>query len=113
MATSTAPLDQYGIESEIIRFVQMLEEETENYAIVARDHAKKEAIHKTEWAKAYMSATGPVAERTAWSDYKTKDTLFDMKLADALMRAKREKLNSVRTNIDALRTLSANVRAQT
>ena len=110
---ATAPLDQYGIESEILRFVEMLEEETEAFAVVARDHAKKEALQKTEWAKAYLGANGPVTERTAWADYKTKDTLFDAKIAEALMRSKREKLNSTRTTLDSLRTLSANVRAQT
>lgn len=109
----TAPLDQYGIESEIVRFVGMLEEETEQFAIVARDHAKKEAIHKSNWAKAYLAADGAVAQRTAWADWQTKDSLFDVKLAEALTRAKREKLASIRTNLDSLRTLSANVRAMT
>jgi hypothetical protein len=37
---------------------------------------------------------------------------MDTKLADGLVRAKREKLLSLRTSIDALRTLNANVRVQ-
>jgi len=36
----------------------------------------------------------------------------DYEIAEALVKAKREKLLSLRTSIDALRTLNANVRAQ-
>lgn len=107
------PISQYEIESNIARLIEELEEETENYAISARDHAKKEAHHKTKWAQSYLKSDGPVKERESWSDYHNSDSLFDVKIADALMRAKREKLHSLRTSIDALRTLAANVRAQT
>jgi hypothetical protein len=55
---------------------------------------------------------GSIKEREAWADYKLSDEVFDHKIAEGLMKAKREKLLSVRTSIDALRTLNANVRAQ-
>ncbi len=107
------PISQYEIEENIVRLVEELEEETENFAITARDHAKKEALHKTKWAQAYLKAEGSVKERESWSEYRNSDSLFDVKIAEALMKSKREKLHSLRTSIDALRTLAANVRAQT
>lgn len=107
------PILQVDIEENIVRLVVELEEETENFAIVSRDHAKKEAHYKTQWAQAYLKAQGPVKERESWADYRTSDALFDVKIADALMRAKREKLYSLRTSLDAYRTLAANIRAQT
>ena len=44
--------------------------------------------------------------------YKLADENFDFKIAEALLKSKREKLLSLRTSIDALRTLNANVRIQ-
>jgi hypothetical protein len=38
--------------------------------------------------------------------------MYQFKIAEALVKAKREKLLSLRTSVDALRTLNANVRAQ-
>jgi hypothetical protein len=67
---------------------------------------------KAEWAKEYLSAKGSIKEREAWADYKLADQEFEAKVAEALVKAKREKLLSLRTSIDALRTLNANVRSQ-
>jgi hypothetical protein len=90
----------------------MLEQETEAFEQLAEDNAKKEALYKSNWAKEYLSAKGSIREREAWSDYKLSDEGYDYKIAEALVKAKREKLLSLRTSIDALRTLNANVRAQ-
>ena len=107
-----APISQVDIEQEIIRFVNMLEEETENFELLAKDHAKKDANYKSSWAKAFLAQQeGSVKHRESWADYETADARFDAQVADALMRAKREKLSSLRTSIDALRTLAANVRS--
>ncbi len=106
------PISQVEIENEILRFLDMLEQETEAFEQLAEDNAKKEALYKSNWAKEYLSAKGSIREREAWSDYKLSDEGYDYKIAEALVKAKREKLLSLRTSIDALRTLNANVRAQ-
>jgi hypothetical protein len=91
----------------------MLEDETETFEMLAQDAAEKEALFKTMWAREYLSAKGSIKEREAWSDYKLEKEIHDTKIAEALVKAKRERLSSLRTSIDALRTLAANVRAQT
>jgi hypothetical protein len=106
------PVTQVEIETEIIRLSALLEEETERYAVLIEDHAKKEARHKKEWAKSYLAADGAVKERESWAEYKTADGLFEMKVAEALAKAKKEKLTSLRTSLDSLRTLAANLRVQ-
>jgi hypothetical protein len=107
-----APISQVDIEEEIIRLIGDLESETETFETLSIDAAKKESRFKSEWAKAYLSAQGSIKEREAWADYQISDPHMDWKIADALVRAKREKLASIRSSIDALRTLNANVRAQ-
>jgi len=108
----SAPISQVEIEEELLRLLELLEEHTEAFETLAEDSAKKEARLKGEWAKEYLSAKGSIKEREAWADYKLADQEFEAKVAEALVKAKREKLLSLRTSIDALRTLNANVRSQ-
>lgn len=108
----TRPISQVEIESEIMRMIELLEQETENFEKLAQDAAAKEAILRSEWAKQYLTASGAVREREAKADVHMGDIMYDSKIADSLVKAKREKLLSLRSSIDALRTLNANVRAQ-
>jgi hypothetical protein len=110
--TRTKPISQVEVEQEIMRLMELLEEETEAFEKLAEDCAKKEALYKSNWAKEYLSAKGSIREREAWADYKLSDEAYDYKISEALVKAKREKLISLRTSIDALRTLNANVRTQ-
>lgn len=107
-----APISQVEIEQALMRLLNDLEDETEAFESLAEDAAKKEALYKANWAKEYLSAKGSIKEREAWADYKMSDEAYDHKIAEALVKSKREKLTSLRTSIDALRTLNANVRAQ-
>ena len=106
------PISQVEIESEIMRLLGILEEETEAFEVLAVDASKKEALYKSNWAKEYLSAKGSIKERESWADYKMDELAYDYKIAEALVKAKREKLLSLRTGVDAMRTLNANVRAQ-
>jgi hypothetical protein len=106
------PISQVEIEEEIIRLTDLLENETESFEQLAVDSAVKESNYKASWAKEYLGAKGSIKEREAWADYKLEDMAMQFKISEALVKSKREKLNSLRTNVDALRTLAANVRAQ-
>jgi hypothetical protein len=109
----TSPIALADIEENIIRLVESLEEHTEAFEVLAVDHSKKDARFKSSWAKEYLAANGSIKERESWADYKLSDENYEVKVADALLKAKKEKLNSIRTALDSLRTLAANVRAQT
>lgn len=110
--TRTAPISQVEIEDQIQNLLAELEDETEAFERLSEDAAKKESIYKAESAKAYLSAEGSIKQREAWADYQTASIHMDWKIAEALCKAKREKLGSIRTAVDALRTLNANVRVQ-
>ena len=106
------PISQVEIENELLRLMSLLEEETEAFETLAEDAAKKDALYKANWAKEYLAAKGSIKEREAWADYKLSEESYDYKISEALVKSKREKLTSLRTSIDALRTLNANVRSQ-
>lgn len=112
MNRRNGPISQVDIENTLMSLIDELEEETEAFEVLAEDSAKKEAIYKANWAKEYLGAKGSIKERESWADYKMADEQYDFKIAEALMKSKREKLLSLRTSIDAMRTLNANVRAQ-
>ena len=92
--------------------MDLLEEETEAFEVLAVDAAKKESLYKSHWAKEYLSAKGSIKEREAWADYKMDELNYESKIAEALMKTKREALLSIRASMDAMRTLNANVRVQ-
>ena len=108
----TTPISQIDIEQELLRLMDMLEEETKQFDSLSMDMAKKEALYKANWAREYLSAKGSIKEREAWADYKLDQEYFEYKCAEALVKSKREKLLSVRSSMDAIRTLNANVRNQ-
>ena len=108
----SSPISQVEIEQELLRFMDMLENETEVFEVLAVDAAKKESLYKSNWAKEYLSAKGSIKEREAWADYKMDIFNYEHKIAEALVKTKRESLLSIRASMDAMRTLNANVRAQ-
>jgi len=108
----SSPISQVEIEQELLRFMDMLENETEVFEVLAVDAAKKESLYKSNWAKEYLSAKGSIKEREAWADYKMDTFNYEHKIAEALVKTKRESLLSIRASMDAMRTLNANVRAQ-
>jgi DNA repair exonuclease SbcCD ATPase subunit len=100
------------IEGEIERLGALLEDATEEYAERAEAAAYAEVEFKVEHAKAYLRTKGTVPERAAWADYRTEEHLRKHKLADALLKATRERLTTLRAQLDYLRSLNANVRHQ-
>jgi hypothetical protein len=115
MSMNTArnkPLTPVEVECELIRLTGAMEEETEAFEVLAKDHAQKDAAYKKEWFKEYLAAEGAVKQKESWAGYKTSELYYDAVVAEALVKAKREKLHSLRTACDSLRTIAANVRAQ-
>ena len=106
------PISQVEIEQELLRLMDLLEKQTEEFESAAIDCAKKEALYKGNWAREYLSAKGSIKEREAWADYKMDQQNYEFKIAEGLVKAKRESLLSIRSSMDAIRTLNANVRTQ-
>jgi len=107
------PISQVDVENELLRLISLLEEETENFEVTAMDNARNEAEFKRSWARTYLVSSGSIRNREAEADDRNSQIFLDFKVSEALMKSKREKLLFLRTSIDALRSLNANVRYQT
>jgi hypothetical protein len=107
------PITQVDVEEEIMRLVETLEARTENFEQLAVDAAEKEADFKKVWAGVYLETSGTIRDREANADVMCTDAFREHKIAEALVKSARESLLFLRTSIDALRSLNANVRYQT
>jgi len=109
-------LTQGEVEAQILQAVEALEESTENYAILSDEAATAEADYKLRHARAIVTLSdvkATAAEKGARADLTSAEELRAWKIAEARRQASKEHLLSLRARLDALRSLSANIRAQT
>lgn len=111
-------LTQADIEKEIMRLSDALEEETYRYANVSDSAAEAEAEYKLVHARATIKVADEnrgdrqvtVNEREALAHSAASDQFRRSNVQAAAAKASREHLLSLRSRLDALRTLAANVR---
>ena len=107
---------QLDIENEIIRLEGVLEGTTDDFASIAIDAARAEARYRVDYAKAFARyRMNGDSEKTseAKATVECAELLMERRSKEAQQRGLEEKCRSLRSSLDAVRTLSANVRAQT
>jgi len=105
-------LTQVEVEHQIMRLITEQETAVEEFEDLAVLAAEAEAEYKLGWARDFISQKdkGSIKDREAWADYKNAGLFREWKVRDAVIKAKREKLNSIRSALDSLRTINANLR---
>ena len=107
------PLTQIRIESEIARLSALLESTTDELAGRMEDAAAREVAWKVAEAGALLKSEQKSAElRKADALIHCRKEYGEHLSADALRDALSEKCRTVRAQLDALRSLNANVRVQ-
>lgn len=101
------------IEQELVRVLDLLEQATYDYRELSEQAAKAHSFYKGLYWEEYLKAEGAVREREALAGMATRGRYKEDQLAEGAVKAQRELLTSLRTRVDILRTLSANVREQT
>lgn len=117
MALARSPLTQHEVETLILDLTDALADATESYA----DLCDATAVAEMDYKHAFHSAvvglahaertTADVRKSTAWLHSESAERGYTTVAASK--EAAREHLRSLTTRIEALRTVSANVRAQT
>lgn len=111
------------VEEEIVRISDAMEESVNEYADLAEAAAKAEHAYKVKKAKENLVAsTQPgngkdgrttVDEREAMVTVACDKELLDHLIADALEASAKEVMRIQSNRLDGLRTIAANIRAQT
>lgn len=121
---NSAVLTQAGVEQEIRRISDEMEEavyELAEYAVAA---AEAEVTHKVAYAQARLATasmsggSGPggrvtEGDKESRANIDTEHQLRTRLISEARHEVAQEKLRSMRSRLDALRTISANIRSQT
>jgi hypothetical protein len=103
-------LTAVDVESEIIRLSEKLEAETHALAVVAEEEARAEVAFKREFARRFLEASGPMEERRQKATLLAEPQLTSYRIRDAVHSSKQELLRTLRAQMDALRTIAANIR---
>lgn len=113
--TAERYITQSDIENEIVRIGDLLEQATANLATDLETWANAEADYKIAFAHAYRACPDKTPEhlRRQIATEETKDDLRASLMGEAVKVAMQEKCRQLRAQLDAVRTLSANVRSQT
>lgn len=115
---SLDPMSQIQVEQEIHRLSQELTKQTEEHANLAVRAAKADTQYDLAHARALLGTPKvidgeklTVAEREAKALIAVEDEVSENNLAEAIYRASVERGRNLRAQLDALRTIAANVRA--
>jgi len=116
--TEAHDLTQLDVENEILRLSAQLESATYEFRDYLTAAARAEAAYRLEYARAFTRLRmGPdkLSEKTCdmRATVECGDLLAARLGADALSRSNEEICRSLRSRLDAVRTLSANIRSQT
>lgn len=111
-------LTRVEVESRICAMTDALEERTEDYARLSREAALAEASYRAHHAMVTLAIINGAAdkkmtvdERAARADASSSEEYRTYLITTAARNSCRESLLSIRTNLDALRTLAASIRA--
>lgn len=106
------PLTQIEVESRILRLCDALEENLDTFRGLAARRAEAEADYKHKYSRALVeqSAKVTVAQKEAVAHLRATSDYRDWRTLEAQERATQQLLTSIRSQLDALRTIAANVR---
>lgn len=103
-------LTQASVEQEMTRLIEAADEVAHDVARHAEVAARAEHVYKLAHAKALLRSDGAVALREAQALLACEQEHLDRKLADARLLAAQETARTIRSQLDALRSVNATVR---
>lgn len=106
-------LTQADVEDELVRLSDALEKATYRLADESQAAAKAEVDFKRAFAQVFVQAEGAMDLREQIAVLETADQRMKWRTSEALRDSTQELCRTYRNQIDALRTIGANVRAQT
>jgi hypothetical protein len=106
-------LTQSSVETELRRLIDAAEDVAHDVGDRAEAAGRAEHAYKVGFARAYLRADGPVASREAQALLAVDELHLARKVAEARLLAAQETARTIRSNVDALRSLNVTVRHAT
>ena len=117
--TRLDPTNPHQVAHEIARLTEVMEDTTHQYAVDIREAAHLNASFKGEWARAMLiviaasPAKTTVPEKDARCEVEVNEKRIIAEISESKAKVTKSALDSLRVQIDALRSLGANLRIQT
>lgn len=104
---------QADVEDRILRLSDTLEEQVELYAELITQRAEAEADYRYKQSRALLDQTSKttVARSEAFAHLKASEEYRIYRILEAREKATQAHMTALRSQLDALRTVAANVRA--
>lgn len=107
------PISPAEVEAELWRLSKKLEQATDDLAAKAVRAAEAEVNYKAAFAKSVLAAEAKtVSDREAIATLETQELLRERRVAEALQDSTLELCRTLRGQLSALQSLSANMRGQ-
>lgn len=104
-------LIQTDIEGSILRLGDLLEAATDALAAASEAAANAEVDYRAQYAEVYLNNDGPEHLRSQMATRQCRDLMRQRFLTAARRDSLQEKCRQLRAQLDAVRTVSANVRS--
>ena len=89
-----------------------LDQATKDAAALGEEYAQSRKTYRLAYARAYLSATGTIKDREQQAVLDTADEHFHMEATEQRLKAARERIRTLETQIDTGRSLGAAIRAE-
>lgn len=90
----------------------MLDKATDDYAVLDEEWVRHKAAHQVGFARAFIGATGSMDLRKQLAVLEMEDQFLMMELAEQKVRACRERIRTIRDQIEVGRSLNSAVKAE-
>lgn len=109
------PINQIDLESQMLRICDRIEADIELLFDLSAQRAEAESAYKYKYSRSMVEQTTkvPVASKEAIAHLRASDEYRNWKVLEGREKATQQSLIASRARLDALRTISANVRAMT
>lgn len=104
--------EQQKVVQQLAALAVELDELTHVVAELDRAHVEALASHRVAYARAFLSASGPVEDRKQRAVIEVEELRFAADVAEQQLRACRERIRALRDRMEVGRSLNAAVRAQ-
>lgn len=91
---------------------RMLDAATDEYAHLDEQWVHAKAAHQVGFARAFLSAQGSVDHRKQAAVLEMADVYFAMEIAEQKVRAVRERIRTIRDQIEVGRSLNSAVKSE-
>ncbi|HLU24108.1 MAG TPA: hypothetical protein VKZ58_00180 [Longimicrobiales bacterium] len=106
------PPTQMDVAHYLGAYSRELDKATAEVQRLGDEYAEAKAEHRVAYARAYLSAQGTVKDRDAEAVLATANEFIRMEAAEQKLKASRERVQTLRTQIGAGQSIGAAIRAE-